>query len=84
MLGKNIQDELRAIDHAPIQRFVNIPLLARRQARVKNYQISLAKLRFGFNLFQLAASNQRRGIGSIAKLQDRADHISARAFGEFR
>jgi hypothetical protein len=56
VLGKNIQNELRAINHAAVQHVVNISLLARRQAGVKNHQTGFEKLRLGFNLFELAAS----------------------------
>jgi hypothetical protein len=84
VFGKNIQDKLRAIDHAAVKHVVDISLLAGRQARIENHQVGFAKLRFGLDFFEFAASDERSRIGPVAKLQHRANHITARAFRQLR
>src|SRR6266849_1766626 len=77
--GKNVQNELRAIDDTAFSRRFNIALLHRRQVPVENDQRGLVRSCFRANLVQLAAADERRGISRLAYLVYRAGDFRAGA-----
>src|SRR5262249_53594066 len=83
MFRKNIQNELRAVNHSPFGELFNIPLLNRRQIGVENNQRGLSRVRFRSDLFELAAADKRGRIGYIAKLKNGSSNVRARAAREF-
>src|ERR1051326_5155042 len=79
MPRKNIQDELRPINHAALCVLFNIALLYRRKVAVKNNQRRVFRIGFRKDFVQLAAAHQRRRVGLVAQLENRARNRSASA-----
>src|SRR6202166_4369290 len=80
MPRKNIQNQLRAINHSPLRHLLNVPLLYRRKIAVKNYQRRLMRIGLSANLIQFPASHQRRRIRGITYLKHRTDNFRSSAF----
>jgi len=81
MLRKDIEDQLRSIDHSPLNNFFDIALLRRAKVMIKEQDIGVNRSSRSGNFLELARTDQRCGIGTIAPLQDFADHLCARALG---
>src|SRR5260370_30429613 len=59
MTGKNIKNQLSAVDYPAIRRFFNVALLHRRKIAVENDQRRFVRRGLSANFVQLAAANQR-------------------------
>ena len=79
MPRKNVEDELRAVNHPLVQDALDIALLGRREIVVKQNQVGIGRSRRSGNLLQLAAADQGSRIGTVAPLQNLADYDRARA-----
>ena len=75
MLGKNIEDQLRSIDHSPLNNLFDIALLGRAEIVIEEQDIGVDRSGGSSNFLELASADQRCGIGTIAALQDFADHL---------
>jgi hypothetical protein len=80
MPRKNIQNQLRAINHSPLRQLLNVPLLYRREIAVKDNQRCLVRIGLRANLIQFPASHQRRRIRGITYLKYRTDNFRSGAF----
>ncbi|MCW0462736.1 hypothetical protein NB717_003804 [Xanthomonas sacchari] len=69
-LGEDVQDQPGAVDHAPLQVFLQVALLAGAERVVDQNQVGTAGVGGGLDLFQLAAADQRRR----ARLVDARGH----------
>ena len=77
--GKNVQDELCAVDHTCLDHLLDIALLRGRQIVIEKDQIRRYGSRGSGNLLKLAPPDQRGRIGSIAALKKLANHLGAGA-----
>jgi hypothetical protein len=66
--GKNIQDQLRAVQHAAGQRRLKIAQLRGRKVVVEEHQIGFGGSGYAGNLLHLAGADQRSRIGPGAPL----------------
>src|SRR2546423_9046532 len=82
MPRENIQNQLRAVNYPAIRRFLDVPLLHWRKIAIKNNQRRFVCQCFGADFIQLASSNQRRRIGGVSHLLNRAGHFSPGAARE--
>jgi hypothetical protein len=80
--SKNIEDELRAINHALMQDAFDVALLRGRQVVVEENQIGFRRSGCFGNLLELAAPDQRGRIRTVAPLQQFADDDRACASGQ--
>src|SRR5258708_26278914 len=78
MPRKNVQDELRAIDHAAISAALKIAQLRGSQVAVENNQRRFVKLRLNLHFLNFAAANDGGGINLIAHLKDTSGNVRAR------
>ena len=81
--GKNIQNKLRAVNHAPVGGFFDVALLHRRQIPIENNQGRFVRRGFRANLVQFAAPDERGGICGLAHLVHCAGDFRAGAPCEF-
>ena len=81
---KNIQDQLRAIDHAPLHASLQIALLHRSELAVENNQRRLPRLASARISSSLPSAHDARGINGVAHLQHAAGHDGAGAARQFR
>ncbi len=79
---EDIQDQLRAVNHAAFRGLFHVSQLHRRQIAIHDNQRNIAHLRFRFHFLQFSAPHQSGGIKRIAHLQDCASHFRARALGQ--
>jgi hypothetical protein len=80
--GKNVEDELRPVDHAALDDFFDIALLRRRQIMIKEQDISIDRSGRSGDLLELSGAYQCRWIWPVAALQDLSYNISPGALGE--
>src|ERR1700722_8249396 len=83
VLRKDIEDELRAINHATLGCLFDVALLHRREVAVENDERGFMRRGFGTDLIEFAAAYECGRIGGIAHLMNRAGDVSARAASEF-
>ncbi len=83
MLRENIENELRAIDHAAFGDLFDVALLRGREVAVENDECSFVRGGFGANFVELAAADECRGIGGVAHLMNRAGYVGSGAAGQF-
>ena len=57
MARKDVEDELRAVDHALVQDALDVALLRRREIVIEEDQVGLRRGRCAFDFFKLAATN---------------------------
>jgi hypothetical protein len=81
---KNIQDQLRAVNHTALGAFFEIAQLRGRQIAVKNNQRGVVQMRFDFHFLDFAAPDHRGGIDLVAHLKNASRDLRARAAREFR
>ena len=72
---KNVEDELRAIDHAPLNDLFDIALLGWAEIVIEQKNIGIHGGGGAGDLFQLACADQGRRIRPVAPLQDLADNF---------
>jgi hypothetical protein len=70
--GENVENELRAVDHAAFRDALDVALLHGRKIAVEDDQRRLARSRFRADLVQLAPADQRGRVRCFAELEDRA------------
>ena len=80
--GENIQDQLRAVNHAGADALLHIAQLHGSEIVVHDHQRDVAQLGFGANFVELAAADERGGIERFAHLQHAAGNFRAGAFGQ--
>src|SRR5437879_6345514 len=74
MTGKNIEDELSAIDYAPSHFPLEIALLHGSELTVEDNQRRLARFSLCPDLIELSVSHHACGINGLAHLQNTARH----------
>ena len=79
MAGKNVQDELCAVDHTGLDHLLDIALLRGRQIVIEKDEIRRDGGCGSGNLLKLSPPDQRGRIGSIAALKELANHLGAGA-----
>ncbi len=82
MPGKNVEDQLRAVNHALVEDAFDIALLRRRKIVVEQDEIGIHRRDPALDLLQLAAADEGRCIRPVAPLQHLADHHCAGAAGQ--
>jgi hypothetical protein len=76
---KNIEDELSTIDHPSLHDSFNISLLRCGEIVIEEKKIGVDGCGGAGDFFKLSRADQSRRIGTIAALQNFADHFRARA-----
>jgi len=66
--GKNVQNQLRAVDYTAVGGLFDVPLLHRREIAVKNDQRRFVRSGFRANLVQLPTTHECGGVGRLAYL----------------
>ncbi len=75
MPGKNVEDELRAVDHPPVDDLFDVALLRSGQVVIEEKQIGIHRRGRACNFLELARTDQSRGIRPVAALQNFADNL---------
>lgn len=86
-LGEDVQDQTVAVDHAALQRALQIALLARRQRVVEDHHVGAGGAHHGGNLLHLALAGEQRRIRALALALHHAQdfHLAAaHQLGAFR
>ena len=83
MLCEDIEDELGAINHAAFGDFFDVALLRGREVAIENDKRGFVRGGFGADLIEFTATDERRGVGCIAHLMNRAGNLSSGAAGQF-
>ena len=79
-LGEDVQDQAGAVQHAALQEFLQIAFLAGREREVDQHQVGAGRVGGRLHFLQLAAADQRGGIGTVdARGQQRGDAGAGRA-----
>src|SRR5262249_24286517 len=65
---KDVENQLRPVDHSPLGGLFDVALLHRAEVAVENNQSRLVRRRLRADFFELAAADERRGIGGVAQL----------------
>ena len=81
---KNIEDQLRAVDHAAFGAGFQVAQLRRRKIPVENDQRRFVKLRLDLHFLDFAAPDHGGGIDLVAHLKNASGHLRARAARQFR
>ena len=81
---ENIQDQLRAVNHAAFGALFEVAQLRWREVAVKNDERRVVQMRFDFYFLDFAAPDHRGGIDLVAHLKNAAGNLRARAASEFR
>jgi len=81
--GKNIEDELRAIEDATGQRGFEIAQLRGRKVVIEENQIGLRRGGDGSDLFDFSGADERGGIGTRAALDEFGSHLATGAQEQF-
>jgi len=66
VLGKDIEDELGAVNHAGVEDTLDVALLRSGQIVIEENQVGGNRGRCSRNLFQLSFADQSCGIGPVA------------------
>jgi hypothetical protein len=82
MFGKNVEDQLGAVDDARVYKFFDVALLGGREVVIEQEQIGRDRSAGTGNFFQLPASDQRRRVWAVAVLKKFTDYFRARADGQ--
>src|SRR5262245_15696136 len=80
---KDIEDELRAIDHAAFGVLFDVALLHGRKIAIENNQRSIFGVGFRANFVEFAPAYKRGGIGGVTKLENGPGDFGAGAAREF-
>ena len=75
--GKNVENELRPVNHAAIRGSLDVSLLNGRKVAVEDDERSFVRRCFSPDFVQLTASDQCGRIGSFAQLEDGASNLCA-------
>ena len=82
VLGEDVEDQLRAVDDARVERVLERPLLRRVELVVDEQHLGARLLVLALQLFELALSDVRPTVGPAAVLDELADRLDARGPGE--
>ena len=80
--GKDVQNELRAIDDAHGQQVVQVARLRRREVVVEQDQVGTGGGHHGFHLLNLARADQRADLRARSPLGQRGGNVCARGNGK--
>ena len=80
--GKDVEDELSAIDDAHFQLLFEVAELGGRKVVIDDDKVGVQGCGFGGDLLDLAAADQSGGFGLGAELEMSGDDLGARADGE--
>ena len=78
VLGEDVEDQLRAIDDAHVERVLEPPLLARVEVVVDDHRLGLLLLHGRLQLGELALADVGARVGGGALLDDLAHRLDAR------
>lgn len=81
-LSENIEDELRAIDHAQFELVLQVARLGGGQGLVKDGERGATTSGKFANFASFAASDERAGVDGFETLLDLRGNLCAGAFGE--
>ncbi len=81
--GKDVEDQLRAIEHAARQSGLKVAQLRGREVVIEENQVGLRGSGDAGDLLDLAGADERGGIGPRAALQDFGGHVAACAQEQF-
>ena len=80
VVGEDVEDDRRAVDHRDVELLLEVALLARQQLVVAGHEVGAGLLDGGLDLLELAATEVAVGIGPVAALHQLAgDRHSRRA-----
>src|SRR5262252_6526344 len=82
MPGKNVKDQLRAINHTASGVLFDIALLHRREIAVENDKGRIFGVGLGANFVELAASHERGRVGGVAQLKHSPGDVGTGATGK--
>ena len=80
--GKNIQDQLRAVQDLYVQLFFQIALLGGRKLAIEDHRGRVVQADLGFQILHFAGAYEGSGIGARTGLDLGFDNFSARRFGQ--
>ena len=83
MAGKDVEDELRAIENAAGQGGLEIAQLRGRKVVIEENQIGLRRGGDGSDLFDFSGADERSGIGVRATLNEFGSHLATGAQEQF-
>jgi hypothetical protein len=73
---EDVEDQLRAVDHADAPALLEVADLSRREVVVDDHRVRMVALHLGADLLDLPAAEEGRRVGSRAVLDDaRADNL---------
>ena len=81
-LGKDVEDQAGAVQHAGLQQALQVALLAGRQVVVDDHHLGTVLDDQLAHRFGLAAAQEVAGVGGVALAIDHAQHIGARRAGQ--
>jgi hypothetical protein len=81
VLGKNVENELGAVNHPRVDNFFDIPLLRGGEVVIEQQEIGGDRSCRARNLFEFAFANQGGWIGPVAALQELARNLGTCARG---
>jgi hypothetical protein len=81
--GKDVQNQLRAVQYAAGQRSLEVAQLGGRQIVVKEHQLGPCGGDHPGNLFHFARADQRGRVRPAAALDDLGSHLAAGAGDQF-
>jgi hypothetical protein len=81
--GKDVEDELRAIENAARESGLKVAQLRGREVVIEENEIGVGGGGYGCDLFNFAGANEGGGIGSRAALKDFGNNLTASAQDQF-
>ncbi len=81
-LAEDFQDQRRAVEHLGLPGPLQIALLDRRQLRIDDDHLGLARPRFGRDIVDLAAADQRGRRGARERDDMGSDHVETDGRGQ--
>jgi hypothetical protein len=82
VLGEDVEDERRAVDHLDLGPLLQVAQLRRRELAVADHRVGTGRLDHGAQLVDLAPADVGGGVGARAPLNQPFEHLGARCLGE--
>ena len=82
VLGEDVEDQRGPVDDLDLDLVLEVPQLARRQLAVADHRVGSAGPDDLAETLDLAAADVGRGVGAVAALVERVEHLGARRLGE--
>ena len=79
---ENMEDDPTALQHLDIQYLIDVPDLRRTQVGIEDHQIAPVVLEVGLDFIQLARSDVGSRIDAVQFLEEYANGLRSRCFGE--